>query len=101
MLESTGRNPGSRMGSAVLLVHGEKPLRDAARGVLELAGHAVQEAHELSSAWRIVETAKPDLIIFPWTSLKPVRDSLTRLREDAATRQSRVIVWAPQAEIHE
>jgi two-component system phosphate regulon response regulator PhoB len=89
------------MGNAVLLIHGEKPLREAARGVLELAGHAVQEAHELSSAWRLVETARPDLIIFPWTSLKLVRDSLTRLREDAATRQSRVIVWAPQTEIHE
>jgi two-component system, OmpR family, phosphate regulon response regulator PhoB len=89
------------MRSAVLLVHGEQPLREAARGILELAGHAVQEAHELNSAWRLVETAKPDLIIFPWTSLKPVRDSLLRLREDNATRQSRVIVWAPQADIHE
>jgi two-component system, OmpR family, phosphate regulon response regulator PhoB len=89
------------MGSAVLLVHGEKSLREAARSVLELAGHAVQEAHELSSAWRLVETAKPDLIIFPWTSLKPVRESLARLREDNATRQSRLIVWAEQSEIHE
>jgi two-component system phosphate regulon response regulator PhoB len=89
------------MGSAVLLVHGEKPLREAARSVLELAGHAVQDAHELSSAWRLVESSKPDLIIFPWTSLKPVRDSLARLREDNATRESRLIVWAAQSEIHE
>jgi len=89
------------MGSAVLLIHGERLLREAARGVLELAGHAVQEAHELGSAWRLVETAKPDLIVLPWTSLKAVRDSLTRLREDTATRQSRVIVWAPHAQIHE
>ncbi len=89
------------MGSAVLLVHGEKPLREAARAVLELAGHAVQEAHELSSAWRLVESTRPDLIVIPWTALKPVRDTLGRLRDDHATRQSRVIVWASQAEIHE
>jgi two-component system phosphate regulon response regulator PhoB len=89
------------MGSAVLLVHGEKPLRAAARGVLELAGHAVEEAHELSSAWRLVETAKPDLILLPWTAPSPVRAWLARLREDTVTRQSRVIVWAAQAEIHE
>ena|SRR5882672_8203809 len=89
------------MASAVLLVHGEKPLRDTARGVLERAGHSVQEAHELSSAWSLVERARPDVILLPWTSMKPVRDALTRLREDGATRQSRVIVWAAQSEIHE
>jgi two-component system, OmpR family, phosphate regulon response regulator PhoB len=89
------------MGSAVLLVHGEKPLRDAARGMLELAGHAVQEAHELTSAWRLVETARPDLILLPWTSSKSVRESLARLREDSATRQARVIVWAAHSYIHE
>ena len=69
--------------------------------MLELAGHAVQEAHELTSAWRLVEAARPDLILLPWTSSKPVRDSLARLREDSATRQARVIVWAAQADIHE
>ena len=69
--------------------------------MLELAGHAVQEAHELTSAWRLVETARPDLILLPWTSSKPVRDSLARLREDSATRQARVIVWAAQSDIHE
>ena len=94
-------SPGVRMGSAVLLVHAEKPLREAARGMLELAGHAVQEAHELTSAWRLVETAPPDLILLPWTSSKPVRDSLARLREDSATRQARVIVWAAQSDIRE
>src|SRR5881394_2894261 len=89
------------MGSAVLLVHGEKPVREAARGMLELAGHAVQEAHELTSAWRLVEAARPDLILLPWTSSRPVRDSLARLREDSATRQARVIVWAARSDIHE
>ncbi len=37
----------------------------------------------------------------PWTALKPIRDSLARLRDQEATRQSRVIVWASQADIHE
>jgi two-component system, OmpR family, phosphate regulon response regulator PhoB len=69
--------------------------------MLELAGHCVQEAHELASAWRLVETAPPDLILLPWTSSKPVRDSLARLREDSVTRQARVIVWAAQADIRD
>jgi two-component system phosphate regulon response regulator PhoB len=83
------------------LVHGERAVREAARAVLELAGHSVQEAHELSSAWRLVESLRPDLIILPWTSTKAVRDTLTRLREEGTTRQSRVIVWADQTEMNE
>jgi two-component system phosphate regulon response regulator PhoB len=89
------------MGSAVLVVHGEKPLRETARGALELAGHDVQEANELNSAWRLMEALRPDLIMLPWTALKPVRDSLARLRDEQATRQSRVIVWAAHSEIHD
>jgi two-component system, OmpR family, phosphate regulon response regulator PhoB len=89
------------MASAVLLVHGEKPVRESARSALELAGHSVHEAHELSSAWRLVESVRPDLILVPWTSIKAVRDTLSRLREDGTTRQSRVIVWAGQGEMNE
>jgi two-component system phosphate regulon response regulator PhoB len=89
------------MASAVLLVHGDKPVRETARAMLELAGHTVQEAHELGSAWRIVEAVRPDLILLPWTSAKPVRDTLTRLRENGATRQTRVIVWAAHAAMNE
>ena len=69
--------------------------------MLERAGHTVQEAHELMSAWPLVERSRPDLILLPWTSLKPVREILTRLREEGTTRQSRVIVWAAQSDIHE
>ncbi len=87
------------MGSAVLLVHGEKPLRETAREALELAGHAVQEANELNTAWRLMAATRPDLIMLPWTALKLVRDSLARLRDEDATRQSRVIVWAAHSEI--
>jgi two-component system phosphate regulon response regulator PhoB len=83
------------------LVHGEKAVRDAARAPLELAGHSVQEAHELSAAWRLAELARPDLMLLPWTSLKAIRDTLARLREAGATRQSRVIVWAGQTEMNE
>jgi two-component system, OmpR family, phosphate regulon response regulator PhoB len=89
------------MGSAVLLVHSEQPLREAAREALELAGHAVHEASELNVAWRMMETARPELVMLPWTALKPIRDSLARLREGEATRQSRVIVWASQSDIHD
>jgi two-component system, OmpR family, phosphate regulon response regulator PhoB len=89
------------MGSAVLVIHGEKPFREAARDALSSAGHAVHEANELGAAWRLVETTRPDLIMLPWTSLKPVRDSLARLRGESMTRLSRVIVWALQAEIHD
>lgn len=89
------------MGSAVLVVHAEKPLREAARGMLELAGHAVHEAHELASAWRLVDTVRPDLLLLPWTSSKPVRESLARLREHGATREARVIVWAAQSDMRE
>jgi two-component system phosphate regulon response regulator PhoB len=89
------------MGSAVLLIHGEKPFRDTARDALLSAGHAVHEAHELGAAWRVMETARPDLIMLPWTALKPVRDSLARLRGEDSTRLSRVIVWAAQADIHD
>ena len=89
------------MGSAVLLVHSEQPLREAAREALELAGHAVHEASELNVAWRLMDTARPELIMLPWTALKQIRDSLARLREGDITRQSRVIVWAAQSDIHD
>ena len=78
------------MGSAVLIVHGEEPLRATAREALELAGHAVREANELSVAWRLLELARPDLIILPWTALKPIRDSLARLRDEDKTRLARI-----------
>jgi two-component system phosphate regulon response regulator PhoB len=89
------------MGSAVLLVHGEQQVRQAAREALELGGHAVHETDELNGAWRLLERARPDLILMPWTALKPIRDVLAELRERDATRQSRIIVWAPRTDMRE
>jgi two-component system phosphate regulon response regulator PhoB len=89
------------MSSAVLLVHVEEQLRASAREALELAGYLVQEADELTAAWRLCEAGRPDLILLPWTALKSVRDSLARLRDQDTTRHSRVIVWAFQPDIRE
>lgn len=87
------------MRSAVLLVHGDKSLRESVREALERAGHAVQETNELETAWRQVSGGPPDLIMLPWTASKAVRDALVRLRDEHATRRSRVIVWAARSEI--
>lgn len=84
------------MGSVVLLVHAEQVVRDRAREALELAGHSVYDAPELGTAWRLIDMTRPDVIALPWTALRSVRDTLARLRESELTRQSRVIVWAPQ-----
>jgi two-component system phosphate regulon response regulator PhoB len=89
------------MGNAVLLVHVEERLRAAAREALELAGHVVQEADDLSSAWRLCDSRRPDLILMPWTASRSVRDSLARVRDQDTTRQSRVIVWAARADIRD
>ena len=89
------------MGSAVLLVHSEPRLRDAARKPLELAGHSVAEADDLLAVWRAVEVARPELITLPWTAGRNVREALLRLRDLEATRLTRVIIWAPQRDIHE
>jgi two-component system phosphate regulon response regulator PhoB len=89
------------MGNAVLLVHDERQLRDAARKALEFAGHRVSEADDLPAAWRAVEATRPELITLPWTAGRTLRDVLLRLRDQEATRSSRIIVWAPQRDIHE
>jgi two-component system, OmpR family, phosphate regulon response regulator PhoB len=88
------------MANAVL-VHDEERTRASAREALELAGHAVHEAREWGAAWRLCETARPDVILLQWTSAQPVRDSLTRLRDHDVTRQSRVIVCAANAAVRE
>ena len=89
------------MGSAVLLVHDERQIRDAARKALEFAGHSVTEADDLPAAWRAASAGRPELITLPWTASKSLRDVLLRLRDQEATRLSRVIVWAAQRNIHE
>ena len=89
------------MGSTVLLVHDERQIRGAARRALEMAGHQVAEADDLPVAWRIAETARPDLIALPWRAAKAFRDALAQLRERLPTRESRVIVWADQHDMHD
>jgi two-component system phosphate regulon response regulator PhoB len=48
----------------------------------------------------LLSSARPDLIVLPWTAHESAREVLVRLREDETTGQSRVIVWAPQRDIH-
>jgi two-component system phosphate regulon response regulator PhoB len=87
------------MGHSVLLVHGDKPPRALARQALESVGHTVVEAVDLLADWRIVQAARPDLLLLQWTEHRLLRDALDRLRDEPATSQSRVVVWADQAEI--
>jgi two-component system, OmpR family, phosphate regulon response regulator PhoB len=89
------------MGSAVLLVHDERQLRDAARKALEFAGHSVTEADDLPAAWRAADAGRPELITLPWTAGRGLRDALSRLRDQETTRLSRVIIWAPQRDMRE
>ena len=89
------------MSSTIIAVHMDERLRSSARTVLTLAGHAVQEADELGTAWRLSEGHRPDLILLPWVALASVRDALARLRDHDQTRQTRAIVWAAQDAMHE
>jgi two-component system phosphate regulon response regulator PhoB len=89
------------MGHALLLVHAEPAVRQAARKALESAGHSIRDVTELANAWRGANLARPDLVLLPWRGARPVRDSLARLRDDEFTRQCRLMVWAAQAEMHE
>ena len=86
---------GRDMGSSILIVHGEQQLRTSTRGILERAGHDVHEARELA----LGELVRPDLMLISWTALSPVADSLKRLRNHDATRQSRIIVLAPRQDV--
>jgi len=89
------------MGHSVLVVHGDQPPREFARQALESAGHTVAEAADLRAGWRIAQAALPDLLLLQWTEHQLLRDALDRLRDEPATSQSRVVVWAKQAEIRD
>jgi two-component system phosphate regulon response regulator PhoB len=89
------------MPSKVLVVHIEEKVRARARQALELAGWRVQEADELTTAWKACEGGAPDVILLPWAGSQLVREWLARLREQTKTRQTRVIVWALQPNIRE
>lgn len=89
------------MTSTVLLVHFEQRLRDSARAALELAGHRVKEADEVTRAWKVCEADQPDLILLPWAASRLIREWLDRLRDQAKTRQTRAIVWAFRPDMRE
>jgi two-component system phosphate regulon response regulator PhoB len=87
------------MDGAVLVIHGEQALRAAARAALTRAGRPVAEAAELGAALTVADRVRPAAIVLPWLGRHAVREALARLREADATRRSRLIVWAEQAEM--
>jgi two-component system phosphate regulon response regulator PhoB len=89
------------MENAVLLVHAERAVRQAARQALESAGHSIHDVTDLAGAWRSADLPRPDLVLLPWMGAKPIRDSLERLRDAEPTRHCRLVVWAAQAQMHE
>ncbi len=88
------------MGNAVLVVHSDHLPRELARQALESAGHMVAEAADVPSGVRVAQAAQPDLLLIEWTEHRLLRDALDRLRDELATSQSRVVVWANHADIH-
>jgi two-component system, OmpR family, phosphate regulon response regulator PhoB len=89
------------MGGSVLLIHDDAALRQSARRALETAGYGVTEAPDLVAGWRIIETAKPEVLALPWASSRDTRDTLLRLREREATRNCRIVVLAEQGAMSE
>lgn len=91
-----GRRTGiRRMGNSILIVHGDKQVRSAAREILQRAGHVVHEAKELS----LDRIDRPDLLLVGWTALSPVAETLQRLRSHDSTRRTRIIVLAPREDV--
>jgi len=89
------------MGNAVLVVHSDHLPRELARQALESAGHSVAEALDVLSSVRVAQTAQPDLLVIQWTEHRLVCDALARLRDEPATSQSRVVVWADHADMQD
>ena len=101
MLEWPKFGWGYPVGHSVLVVHGDQPPRALARQALESAGHTVVEAADLVAGRRMAQAAVPDLLLLQWTEHRLLRDALDRLRDEPATSQSRVVVWAAQAKIRD
>jgi len=87
------------MGNAVLVVHSDLLPRELARQALESAGHTVAEAADVLASVRMAQAAQPDLLLIEWTEHRLLREALDRLRDEPATSQSRVVVWADKADI--
>lgn len=78
------------MSSTVLLVHGERRVRAAAKNALTRAGHAVRESDELKPN----ELGRAELVLASWTALSPIAETLLHLRNQPSTRNVRVVVLA-------
>lgn len=87
------------MDGAVLIIHDEQGLRAAARQALLQAGRQVAEAAEVAAALVLAECIRPVVIVLPWLGRRPAREALAQLRDAAATRRSRLIVWAEQGDM--
>jgi two-component system phosphate regulon response regulator PhoB len=87
------------MDGSVLVIHDELALRAAAAQALTQAGREVAEAGEIGAALKLADRLRPAVIVLPWLGRRPARDALAQLREADATRRSRLIVWAEQAEM--
>jgi two-component system phosphate regulon response regulator PhoB len=87
------------MDGVVLVIHDEQALRAAARQALTLAGRQVAEAAAIGAALKLADRVRPAVIVLPWLGRRPVREALAQLREADATRRSRLIVWAEQADM--
>lgn len=87
------------MDCTVLVIHDEQALRAAARDALTRAGRRVAEAAELEVAFKMAAQMRPAVIVLPWLGRRPVCEALTKLKEADATRRSRLIVWAGQADM--
>jgi two-component system phosphate regulon response regulator PhoB len=83
------------MGSTVLLVHGERRVRAAARNALTRAGLAVRESDEL----RQNELGRAELLLASWTALSPIAETLLHLRNQPQTRDVRVVILAPHQDM--
>jgi two-component system, OmpR family, phosphate regulon response regulator PhoB len=83
------------MGSTVLLVHGERRVRAAAKNALTRAGHAVRESDELKPN----ELGRAELLLASWTVLSPIAETLLHLRNQPSTRDVRVVVLAPHQDM--
>jgi two-component system phosphate regulon response regulator PhoB len=63
------------------------------------AGRPVTEAAEVAAALVLAEHLRPAVIVLPWLGRRPAREALAQLRDGAATRSSRLIIWAEQGDL--
>lgn len=87
------------MGSAILLVHKEPRIRDAARRALELEGYSVTAAKTFDTPCDA--PSRPAVILLPLAASRLAREWFNRMRDQDRTQRSRVIVWASPTDVRE